>query len=1015
MKKLILFLFLFTIQVFSQSYHTINIDGNNDFNTAYERFNTSSTNYYSYLTWDESNLYLGYSGEDVGSNQSDLKWIVFYIDTDPQSNLAAGNGTSNAIGFNTQNWSLPFNADYMIQIRTTTGFDRLKKYEGSSWNDVFNNFQIYDNDAINFIEIKLPLSDIGNPKQIKILGYFIDETSGDERTYAAFPNNSISNGYYSSGSFSTYYNFLLIDQVYPNLWKNNNNYQWAIRLKASVAGLSDTTTWAGMGLNYINGRDSLVDHANAPVPPSNYIEMYFPHSDWTYTLGPNYSRDFKKLVSLDSTTSSWDFTVNTDRTNAAVTISADNFDFIPSNYNVFIYDIAADSTHDIKSSNYIYNSGTLEVIKNFNLIIGVSLASQNISVSHDSLKFGSVKINRDSIINLTVFNTGDSILSISNITSSLPVYTFTGGTTYNIAGNSSVVIPVKFRPTANNTYNGTLTIFSNDIDEPQKQVAMTGTGVNLFPEISSSTSSLNFGPVKVDYDSTISFKIYNTGDTTLNVTNISNGNSAFSVTTSSSFSVLKNDSAEVSVKFTPAAVASYNDTLKLTNNDPDEGTFTVLLSGSGIISTLENAVSAGWNLISIPVEPEDPSASAVIGDDINPFFLYNYSNSGGYFTEDTLETGRGYWLGVENSFTLDVTGTPRTSDVSVAANSGWNIVASPFVRKYLASQVYFNRGGSNVNAAAAISSGWIQANTYYGYGSSYSAKDTLAQWSGYWFATLTDSVNLVFFHDSTSGTPLRLNPDGGIESTVENWAATITAKLGSVEDNLLTFGASEFATDGFDTKYDLAKPPVSPASEAVQTYFSYSNWSQLFTKYAGDIKQAYQNPMPGKSWSFNAYSKTAGDLILSWNNIISEIPEEIRNYYKFELAGPGISSSINMLSSLSYTVNILAGEILTFHINSTPVSAGDTGPLNFKYELSQNYPNPFNPATIISYQIADAGIVNIVVYNSLGEQVSQLLNEYKNAGSYQVKFDGSRLSSGIYYYKISAGDFVEVRKMVILK
>jgi hypothetical protein len=86
-----------------------------------------------------------------------------------------------------------------------------------------------------------------------------------------------------------------------------------------------------------------------------------------------------------------------------------------------------------------------------------------------------------------------------------------------------------------------------------------------------------------------------------------------------------------------------------------------------------------------------------------------------------------------------------------------------------------------------------------------------------------------------------------------------------------------------------------------------------------------------------------------------------------------------------------------------------------KFKLEQNFPNPFNPTTIISYSIPEGSFVQMRVYNILGEQVAQLVNERKEAGKYNVQFDASNLQSGIYIYQITAGNFSQVRKMMLVK
>ncbi len=85
------------------------------------------------------------------------------------------------------------------------------------------------------------------------------------------------------------------------------------------------------------------------------------------------------------------------------------------------------------------------------------------------------------------------------------------------------------------------------------------------------------------------------------------------------------------------------------------------------------------------------------------------------------------------------------------------------------------------------------------------------------------------------------------------------------------------------------------------------------------------------------------------------------------------------------------------------------------YSLSQNYPNPFNPVTTIKYSLPKSSLVKFVVYDVLGKEVVTLVNGMKQAGNYQADFDGTNLASGVYFYRIEAGDFVDVKKMVLLK
>lgn len=101
---------------------------------------------------------------------------------------------------------------------------------------------------------------------------------------------------------------------------------------------------------------------------------------------------------------------------------------------------------------------------------------------------------------------------------------------------------------------------------------------------------------------------------------------------------------------------------------------------------------------------------------------------------------------------------------------------------------------------------------------------------------------------------------------------------------------------------------------------------------------------------------------------------------------------------------------------STEPSAVDDQTNSLKeFRLVQNYPNPFNPSTTISFNIAQRSNVSLKVYNITGKEVATLVNGEKEPGSYRVNFNAEKLSSGIYFYKISAGNFTSVRKMILIK
>lgn len=112
--------------------------------------------------------------------------------------------------------------------------------------------------------------------------------------------------------------------------------------------------------------------------------------------------------------------------------------------------------------------------------------------------------------------------------------------------------------------------------------------------------------------------------------------------------------------------------------------------------------------------------------------------------------------------------------------------------------------------------------------------------------------------------------------------------------------------------------------------------------------------------------------------------------------------------------NIFLNKILNFFDGTVDVK-NDFFTDELSYQLFQNYPNPFNPNTVISYQISEDSKVNLKVYDIIGNEVATLVDEFKSSGKYNISFNGKGLSTGVYYYTLITGDFVQSRKMLLIK
>jgi hypothetical protein len=129
------------------------------------------------------------------------------------------------------------------------------------------------------------------------------------------------------------------------------------------------------------------------------------------------------------------------------------------------------------------------------------------------------------------------------------------------------------------------------------------------------------------------------------------------------------------------------------------------------------------------------------------------------------------------------------------------------------------------------------------------------------------------------------------------------------------------------------------------------------------------------------------------------------------LPGDGV---INVTNPDGFDEHYLANEVIVSYAHINSINNEQVTGLH-GYELSQNYPNPFNPNTIISYSLPSASYVNLIIYNILGQSVKTLDSGYKNAGKYSITFNAANLPSGIYFYKLEAGQFSQIKKMILVK
>ncbi len=172
------------------------------------------------------------------------------------------------------------------------------------------------------------------------------------------------------------------------------------------------------------------------------------------------------------------------------------------------------------------------------------------------------------------------------------------------------------------------------------------------------------------------------------------------------------------------------------------------------------------------------------------------------------------------------------------------------------------------------------------------------------------------------------------------------------------------------------------------------------------------NPFGGNKIGFLLYDAGANQLAPD-SGAIFEV-----EYIVSDSVADSTSTEIVFLEGMAAdsALAVIPLEYVNGTILITPfVGVDRTSPLPQVYQLSQNYPNPFNPTTTIHFELPKSGHVTLMVFNILGQQTLRVLDEKRDAGVYDVSIDGTRMASGVYFYRLMAGSFSQTKKMLLIK
>ncbi len=372
----------------------------------------------------------------------------------------------------------------------------------------------------------------------------------------------------------------------------------------------------------------------------------------------------------------------------------------------------------------------------------------------------------------------------------------------------------------------------------------------------------------------------------------------------------------------------------------------------GQLTAFEMTLNDGWNFKSLPVEPPNSSFGAVMDPCRSAF---GFDPQQGYTpveVEDSLNTGNGYWFNC-SAGTVEITGVSSALDVNVDA--GWNIVG-PFT--------------DSIDVSTVVASNGQITSDFYGFdqNTGYSAAGMLAPLQAYWVKT-TQSGSLNFYAGKSKGQPVA-------KSETPDTRLVVSGASGSRASLYLASNLSEEAL----SRYELPPKPPSGITDV---------------RFEGDRKAA----------SFSG-TEDAQFKALELEGI--EAPVELR------LEGSsGDAVKIKQGNDVVTTLTSESPSVTVQKTSGLAVALSQTK--SVEYFLREGYPNPVYEQATIQYGLPEAAEVQIELYDILGRNVGTLVNERKSAGTHSVNLKVDHLSSGKYFYRMSAGSFVKTRSLTVTR
>ncbi|MCI0449555.1 MAG: T9SS type A sorting domain-containing protein [Chlorobi bacterium] len=254
------------------------------------------------------------------------------------------------------------------------------------------------------------------------------------------------------------------------------------------------------------------------------------------------------------------------------------------------------------------------------------------------------------------------------------------------------------------------------------------------------------------------------------------------------------------------------------------------------------------------------------------------------------------------------------------------------------------------------------------------------------------------------GTGIVVLNDNG--STFNNWTATGPWDITTSQFNSPPSSFTDSPTGNYGNNINVSMTLTNPINVSANPVVYLSFFHKYTTEAGYDFCYVEVSSNNGSNWS----------TVAQYDGTLSTWTEQVFDITQYANGSTQMKIRFRLQTDPSLTFDgWYVDDIKVTNYCGTLVGISGNSQLPGTFALAQNFPNPFNPGTVIKYQLPKESLVKITIYDVLGKNVATLINEKKNAGYHQVEFNASGLASGLYLYKIEAGSFTDVKKMMLIK